>query len=52
MPPKIRQLKAALVKAGFDFRPGKGSQRRGFILYYLTKSRLQGKMGMTRSRIN
>ncbi len=25
MPPKIRQLKAALSKAGFLFRPGKGS---------------------------
>jgi len=25
MPPKIRQLKAALSKAGFLWRPGKGS---------------------------
>ena len=25
MPQKIRQLKAALAKAGFFFRPGKGS---------------------------
>ncbi len=25
MPPKIRQLKAALSKAGFSVRPGKGS---------------------------
>ena len=25
MPPKIRQLKAALAKAGFSVRPGKGS---------------------------
>ena len=25
MPPKIRQLKAALNKAGFFWRPGKGS---------------------------
>jgi predicted RNA binding protein YcfA (HicA-like mRNA interferase family) len=25
MPPKIRQLKASLKKAGFSFRPGKGS---------------------------
>jgi predicted RNA binding protein YcfA (HicA-like mRNA interferase family) len=25
MPPKIRQLKADLWKAGFDSRPGKGS---------------------------
>ena len=25
MPPKIRQLKAALTKAGFSWRPGKGS---------------------------
>ena len=25
MPPKIRQLKATLSKAGFTFRPGKGS---------------------------
>ncbi|HLG64361.1 MAG TPA: type II toxin-antitoxin system HicA family toxin [Ktedonosporobacter sp.] len=26
MPPKIRQLKASLAKAGFVWRPGKGSQ--------------------------
>jgi len=25
MPPKIRQLKAALSRAGFQMRPGKGS---------------------------
>jgi predicted RNA binding protein YcfA (HicA-like mRNA interferase family) len=25
MPPKIRQLKAGLLKAGFFIRPGKGS---------------------------
>ena len=25
MPQKIRQLKAALLKAGFSWRPGKGS---------------------------
>lgn len=25
MPPKIRQLKASLTKAGFVWRPGKGS---------------------------
>ena len=25
MPPKIRQLKAQLAKAGFRWRPGKGS---------------------------
>lgn len=25
MPPKIRKLKAALTKAGFQWRPGKGS---------------------------
>lgn len=25
MPPKIRQLKASLLKAGFSIRPGKGS---------------------------
>lgn len=25
MPPKIRQLKASLLKAGFFIRPGKGS---------------------------
>ncbi len=25
MPPKIRQLKATLAKAGFSWRPGKGS---------------------------
>jgi predicted RNA binding protein YcfA (HicA-like mRNA interferase family) len=25
MPPKVRQLKAALSKAGFQWRPGKGS---------------------------
>jgi predicted RNA binding protein YcfA (HicA-like mRNA interferase family) len=25
MPPKIRQLKASLTKAGFSWRPGKGS---------------------------
>ncbi len=25
MPPKVRQLKATLAKAGFDRRPGKGS---------------------------
>ncbi|WP_220204793.1 type II toxin-antitoxin system HicA family toxin [Reticulibacter mediterranei] len=25
MPPKVRQLKAALTKAGFSSRPGKGS---------------------------
>ncbi len=25
MPPKVRQLKAALSKAGFLWRPGKGS---------------------------
>ncbi|MBX5457862.1 MAG: type II toxin-antitoxin system HicA family toxin [Thermogemmatispora sp.] len=25
MPPKIRQLKASLIQAGFSARPGKGS---------------------------
>ncbi len=25
MPPKIRQLKAAMAKAGFSYRPAKGS---------------------------
>jgi predicted RNA binding protein YcfA (HicA-like mRNA interferase family) len=34
MPPKIRQLKSALSKAGFSCRPGKGSHTVWFHLQY------------------
>jgi predicted RNA binding protein YcfA (HicA-like mRNA interferase family) len=34
MPPKVRQLKASLAKAGFSWRPGKGSHTVWFHLQY------------------